>query len=180
MSLDGDCGKSGQADLPFAWCCLLAWVYLCMPGQYRVFQPLAPIIAASRRDRLATEHCRSSTGISACPFIQQRMVELTKFWGGLSILAQFIPNMFYGVAVWQSCRLLHFGDVALLKKIKDYLSTVMCGVIFLVNSLRPRVALRGSPEHLKRNRVILTHICVTREMRAIFHDAYMRPRASLS
>ena len=49
-----------------------------------------------------------------------------------------------------------------------------------VNSLRPRAVLRGSPEHLKRKRVILTHICVTREMRAIFRDAYMRHQASMS
>ena len=52
-----------------------------MPGQYRVFQPLALIIAANRRDMLATGQSRSSTGISACPFIQQRMVELTKILG---------------------------------------------------------------------------------------------------
>ena len=47
-------------------------------------------------------------------------------------MALFIPSMFYRVAAWRSCRLLHLGDITLLKEIKDCLSTVGCGVIVLV------------------------------------------------
>ena len=53
--------------------------------------------------------------------------------------AKFIPNMFYGVAVWRSWRLLHLGDVTLLKEIKDYSSTVRCGVIVLVAVVIPEM-----------------------------------------
>ena len=38
---------------------------LCILGQYRVFQPLAAIIAARRRVMFATRRCRHSTGIFA-------------------------------------------------------------------------------------------------------------------
>ena len=71
-----------------------------------------------------------------CPFIQQGMAKLTTILGLVvhpgDCMAQFIPNMFYGVAVWLSCRLLHLSDVALLKGMKDYPSTMMFGVIVLV------------------------------------------------
>ena len=71
-----------------------------------------------------------------CPFIQQGLPELTKILGRVvhsgDCTAQFILNMFYGVAVWRSCRLLRLDDVALLKEIKDYPSMVRCGVIVLV------------------------------------------------
>ena len=64
MSLDGNCGKSGQTNLIF--CMMLpVGVVLCMPGQYRVFLPLAAIIAARRHGMLATRRCGHSTGISA-------------------------------------------------------------------------------------------------------------------
>ena len=36
------------------------------------------------------------------------------------------------LAVWRSCRLLHLGDVEMLKEIKDYPSSVKGGVIILV------------------------------------------------
>ena len=45
----------------------------------------------------------------------------------------------YGAAVWRSCRLLHFGDVALLKEIKYYPSIVRCGVILLVAVFIPEM-----------------------------------------
>ena len=49
--------------------------------------------------------------------------------------------MFYGVAVWRSCRLFHLGDVALLKEIKQdmYPSMVRCGIIALVEVVIPEV-----------------------------------------
>ena len=61
--------------------CMMLPVVLCTPGQYRVFPPIAVIIAARRRG-----------------------------------MAKFISTMFYGVAIWRSCRLFHLGDVALLKE----------------------------------------------------------------
>ena len=45
---------------------------------------------------------------------------------------QFIPTMFCGVTVWRSYRLLHHGDVALLKEIKDFPSWVRYSFIVLV------------------------------------------------
>ena len=109
-------------------------VVVCMPGQYQVFLPLAAIIDAGRRDMLATGQCRHSRDF--CPFTQQAMVNLTKILGWIvhtgDCTAQFIQNMFYGGSVWRSCRLLHLGDVALLKKVKDYPSPARCGVIVLI------------------------------------------------
>ena len=134
MPLDGNCGKSGQTNLIV--CIMLpVGVVLCMPGQYRVFPPLAATIGA---------RCRGNTCYKAlqafymdfCPSIQQDLVDPTKILGMFvhtgDCMAQFIPNMFYGVVVWRSFRLLHLGDVALLKEIKDYPTTVRCGVILLV------------------------------------------------
>ena len=34
-------------------------------------------------------------------------------------MTQFIPNLFYGVAIRQSYRLLHLGEVALLSESRD-------------------------------------------------------------
>ena len=51
--------------------------------------------------------------------------------------AQFIPNLFYGVAIWRSCRLLHLGDIVLLNEIKVFPSMVTCGVIVLVAVVIP-------------------------------------------
>ena len=66
-----------------------------------------------------------------CPFIQQSLAELTKILGRVvytgDCTTQLIPNMVYVVTVWRSCRLLHLGDNALLKVIKDYPSMVRCG-----------------------------------------------------
>ena len=43
-------------------------VALCMPVQYRIFPPLAAMIAARRRDMLATRRCRRSKGfLPICP-----------------------------------------------------------------------------------------------------------------
>ena len=126
MSLDGNCGKSD--------------VVLCMPGPYHIFLPEAAIIAAGHRDILATRHCRPFYRCF-CLFIQQGLVELTKILGRVvhtgDCTAQYIPNKFYRVAVWWSCRLLHLGDIALLKEIKDCPSVVRCGVIVFVAVVIP-------------------------------------------
>ena len=50
MSLDGNCGKSGQTNF---FCIMLpVGIFLCMLGQYLVFPPLAAIIAAGCRGML--------------------------------------------------------------------------------------------------------------------------------
>ena len=117
-------------------------VFLCIPVQYGVLSPLAAIIAAGRRGRLVTGHCRRSTGISSL-LIQQGLAELTKILGRVvhtgDWKAQFISNMFQGAAVYRSCRLLDFSDFALLKEIKDYPGTVSSGVIFLVAVVIPKM-----------------------------------------
>ena len=119
---------------------LAVGVVLCMQDQYGVFPPLAAIIAARRRDMLGTRHCRRSTRISA--HVSSR-AELNKILGRAvhtgDYTAQFIPNMLYGVAVWRSCRLLHLGDVALLKEIKDSLSIMRCVVTVLVAVIIPEM-----------------------------------------
>ena len=64
---------------------------LCVPGQYRVFPPLAAIIAASRRGILATRRWRRCTGI--CAHLSSRAWRSSsRFWGGLSIELIARPN----------------------------------------------------------------------------------------
>ena len=64
---------------------------LCVPGQYRVFPPLAAIIAASRRGILATRRWRRCTEI--CAHLSSRAWwRLSRFWGGLSIELIARPN----------------------------------------------------------------------------------------
>ena len=52
MSLEDNCGKFGRTKMILF--VKLGGLVLCVPGQYRVFPPLAAIIAASRRGILAT------------------------------------------------------------------------------------------------------------------------------
>ena len=60
-------------------------VVLCMLGQYRVFPPLALIMATRLHGMLATRRCRCSTGIFA--HLSSRAWRSSPiFWGGLSIL----------------------------------------------------------------------------------------------
>ena len=64
---------------------------LCVPGQYRVFPPLAAIIAASRQGILATRRWRHCTGI--CAHLSSRAWRSSsRFWGGLSIELIAWPN----------------------------------------------------------------------------------------
>ena len=53
MSLEDNCGKFGRIKMIF-FVTLPGGLVLCVLGQYRVFLPLAVIIAASRRGILAT------------------------------------------------------------------------------------------------------------------------------
>ena len=53
MSLEDSCGKFGRTKMIF-FVTLPGGLVLCVPDQYRVFPPLAAIIAASRRGILAT------------------------------------------------------------------------------------------------------------------------------
>ena len=64
---------------------------LCVPGQYRVFPPLAAIIAASRRGILATRRWRRCTGICAHLSIRAWRSS-SRFSGGLSIELIARPN----------------------------------------------------------------------------------------
>ena len=89
---------------------------LCVPGQYRVFPPLAVIIAASRRGILATRRWRHCTGI--CTHLSSRALRSSsRFWGGLSIELIARPNSSQRCSmglVRRSWRLLHLCDIALL------------------------------------------------------------------
>ena len=83
MSLEDNCGKFGRTKVIF-FVTLPGGLVLCVPGQYRVFPPLAAIIAASRRGILATRRWRRCTGI--CPHLSSRAWRSSsRFWGGLSI-----------------------------------------------------------------------------------------------
>ena len=140
MSFDGNCGKSGQTNLIF--CMMLpVGAALCIMSQYGVYPPLAAIIVTRLRGMLATRRCRRSMSISAHS-------SSSAWWSSPKILgqvvhtgdctAQFIPDMLYGVAVWRSYRLVYLGAVALLKEIKDYSTTVRCGVIAIaIPEMRP-------------------------------------------
>ena len=78
-----------------------------------------------------------------CPFIQQGLAELTKmlrrgcpyWWSHCTIY----PKYSLGGAVWRSCRLLYLGDVALLKKIKDYLGMMRSSIIVMVMVVIPEM-----------------------------------------
>ena len=78
-----------EERLFFSWRCLV--ISFCVPGQYRVFPPLAAIIAASRRGILATRRWRRCTRI--CAHLSYRALRSSsRFWGGLSIELIARPN----------------------------------------------------------------------------------------
>ena len=90
MSLEDNCGKFGRTKMIF-FVTLPGGLILCVPGQYRVFPPLAAIIAASRRGILATRRWRRCTGI--CAHLSSRAWRSSsRFWGGLSIELIARPN----------------------------------------------------------------------------------------
>ena len=90
MSLENNCGKFGRTKMIF-FVTLPGGRVLCVPGQYRVFPPLAAIIAASRRGILATRRWRRCTGI--CAHLSSRAWRSSsRFWGGLSIELIARPN----------------------------------------------------------------------------------------
>ena len=90
MSLEDNCGKFGRTKM-ICFVTLPDGLVLCVPGQYRVFPPLAAIIAASRRGILATRRWRRCTGI--CAHLSSRAWRSSsRFWGGLSIELIARPN----------------------------------------------------------------------------------------
>ena len=90
MSLEDNCGIFGRTTMIF-FVTLTGGLVLCVPGQYRVFPPLAAIIAASRRGILATRRWRCCTGI--CAHLSSRAWQSSsRFWGGLSIELIARPN----------------------------------------------------------------------------------------
>ena len=120
---------------------LTVGVVLSMSDQYQVLPPLAAIIATRRRSMLVTRRCRRSTGEPAHSS-SRIWRSSSRFWSGLPcwwLHHPIHPKMFYGVAVWRSCRLFHLGDIALLKEIKDYPSMARCGVIVLVAVVIPKI-----------------------------------------
>ena len=124
----------GKQTLLLAWHCLLVWFCVCQVSIW---------YSRSSCDNRRYAFWHAGPKVSQVfyrdfwPFIHHGLAELTKILGRVvhndgDCTTQFIPNMFYGVAVWRSCRPLHLGDVALLKKIKEYLSMVRCAFIALV------------------------------------------------
>ena len=94
---------------------------LCVPGQYRVFPPLAAIIAASRRGILATRRWRRCTRI--CAHLSMKLIKiLRRIVHRADFSAQFIPKMFYGDTVGRSWRLLHLCDIACCRKSRTTLA----------------------------------------------------------
>ena len=90
MSLEDNCGTFGRTKMIF-FVTLPGGLVLCVPGQYRVFPPLAAIIAASHRGILATRRWRRCTGI--CAHSSSRAWRSSsRFWGGLSIELIARPN----------------------------------------------------------------------------------------
>ena len=90
MSLEDNCGEFSRTKMIF-FVTLPGGLVLCVPGQYRVFPPLAVIIAASRRGILATRCWRRCTGI--CAHLSSRAWRSSsRFWCGLSIELIARPN----------------------------------------------------------------------------------------
>ena len=90
MSPEDNCGKFGRTKM-ILFVTLPGGLVLCVPGQYRVFPPLAAILAASRRGILATRRWRRCTGI--CAHLSSRAWRSSsRFWGGLSIELIARPN----------------------------------------------------------------------------------------
>ena len=90
MSLEDNCGKFGRTKMIF-FVTLPGGLVLCVPCQYRVFPPLAAIIAASCWGILATRRWRRCTRI--CPHLSSRAWRSSsRFWGGLSIELIARPN----------------------------------------------------------------------------------------
>ena len=90
VSLEDNCGKFGRTKMIF-FVTLPGGLVVCVPGQYRVFPPLAAIIAASRGGILATRRWRRCTGI--CAHLSSRAWRSSsRFWGGLSIELIARPN----------------------------------------------------------------------------------------
>ena len=141
MSLDCNCDESGQTNLIFLHdaACWRGFVYdgsvwstsasSCDNRHLALWHACYKVLQTFYRD------FRPST--------QQGLAELTKILGRVvhtgDCMAQSIPNMFYGVAVWRSCMLLHLGDIALQQEIKDSPSTVKCGVIILLAVVIPEM-----------------------------------------
>ena len=90
MSLEDNCCKFGRTEIIF-FVTLPGGLVLCVPGQYRVFPPLAATIAASRRGILATRCWRRCTGIYA-HLSSRAWRSSSRFWGGLSIELIARPN----------------------------------------------------------------------------------------
>ena len=116
-------------------------VVLCMPGQYWAFPSLPTIIATGRRACLLQDFAGILQRFLS---IYQAGIGGAHRYSGVVVhtgdcTAQCIPNMFCGVRVWRSCRLIHLGDVALLKEIKDYPRRVGCGVIVLIAVVIPEM-----------------------------------------
>ena len=93
------------------------------------------MITVRHCDKLAARYCRRSTEISAHLSIRVWRSS-PRFWGGFSILLITRPS---SSQIWLSRRLLHLGDFALLKEIKDYRSMVRYGVIILVAVVIPEL-----------------------------------------
>ena len=90
MSLEDNCGKFGRTKMIF-FVTLPGGLVLCVPCQYRVFPPLAAIIAASCWGILATRRWRRCTWI--CPHLSSRAWQSSsRFWGGLCIELIARPN----------------------------------------------------------------------------------------
>ena len=104
-------------------------------------------IAASGRDNACYKALQAFYG-DFCPFIQQGLARLTKILGRVvqtgDCTAQFIHNMFYGVTVLRSCRLLHLGGIALLEEIKDYPSTVRDKKKIPIRAVKARACMKQS------------------------------------
>ena len=131
MLLDGNCGKSGQTNLIF-YMMLPVDEVLCMPGQYRVFPPLAAVIAARLRGKLATRHCWRSIGISA--HVSSRAWRSSpRIWGGLSILVIARPIISQTCSMgWQSGDLAGCSILVTLPCWRNYPNMLRCGVSVLV------------------------------------------------
>ena len=98
----------------------------------------------------------------------------------------FVPSFDHFLCLIESMYIYFTGEgttdiyitvIRLLRWLRPYYHT---GEYNTLTHLGLSLFCRSPPGPIREIEVFATHICVTREMRAVFHDAYMRHQAEMS
>ena len=113
-------------------------VVLCMPGQHWVFPPPTAIIPARSHGMLDIRRCKCSTWISA-HLSSRAWRSSPRFWGRLFTHGPIHPKHVLWVCSLAILQAAPSWWRCLLNEIRDYPSTVRCGVIVLVAVVIPEM-----------------------------------------